>query len=186
MDQRGQRGLVLAAGAAALLLAMTVATGTVRGGGETVTLDPAVDSTLWKPGVCGVVGAGLVEWEFELDGVSPGLTSALSLSVTFQNDGLMGPIASTWDAPGTTHTFIVTTTGHDIATAASVSVPNSAGELTVQSICVGPAPTPEASLQNAAMSRSQATAPTLAFFGLLLAALGGLATLRVARTRAER
>jgi hypothetical protein len=172
---------------AALLLTLAAVVGTVRGGGATINLDPGdvgTNSLFFKMAPCGgVVGAGLIEWEFELTAVTPGLTSALTMNATFSGDGAQA-VASTWDVTGATHTFLAYTTGNDTVTAASVVVPNAAGALNLVGLCSGPAATPEASLQDAATSSTTRSSPTLAFFGLLLLGLGALVAIRV-RTRTE-
>lgn len=187
-ERRGLRAPGLFAVLAALLLTLAAVVGTVRAGGGTINLDPAdvgTNSLLIKMAPCGGVSAGLIEWEFELTAVTPGLTSALTMNATFSGDGAQA-VASTWDVTGATHTFLAYTTGNDTVTAASVVVPNAAGPLNLVGLCFGDVatPTPAASLQDAATSSTVRSSPMLAFLGVLLLGLGALAAIRV-RTRTE-
>jgi hypothetical protein len=179
------RRLVLSAALTAALVSLAL-TGAVRGGGVTITLDPDdqdTNSAFLKFVSCtNPVTTGLIQWTFELSGVTPGQTSALNLVATFTGDGVIGPSASTWDGTGALHTFHVTTTGNDTLSTATVTMPPAvtATSLDLVGLCFGnvAAATPVASLADAAMTAPQPAGPGLFFIGVLLMALAALATVR--------
>lgn len=194
---RASRWILVVALLAAFLLTVGAAVRTVHAGGEVVPLTGGVGTNSanpWKTGPIGcdpaapqAPGAGMVMWAFWLQDVSPPYFGPppLSLSVTFLGDGTL-PLVSGSTTDGVTHYFFAYTTGDDTVTAGSVSVPNQAGALSLIDICQGPAPTPAASLPNAATGPTRSGAPGLVFFGILLAALGCLAGMRVVLSRAQR
>ena len=156
------------------------------------------------------VPAGQVLWHFILNGIEPGITSAIAGQFEFQFDGTLNVDSSKWNPDGKTHHFYVYTTGDDVLVDASAdigdstyqnfvlshichgeeeeqsvaeSVEESVAESGEQSVEAGTG-TPEESSPDGALSLNGVGAlPTIVFSLILLASLGGLAYANVKATR---
>ena len=156
------------------------------------------------------VPAGQVLWHFILNGINPGITSAIAGQFTFDGDGTLNVSSSKWNPGGTEHQFFVYTTGDDVLKGATADIGDSTynnfvlshichGEETEQSVpasvpaFVPPSAessvkagtgTPAASTSNTALFGSGSSPlPTIAFSLILLASLGALAYANVKSVR---
>ena len=71
------------------------------------------------------VPAGQVLWHFILNGLDPGITSAVSGHFEFDSSGTQDVDSSKWNPDGTTHHFYVYTTGDDILDGATADIGDS-------------------------------------------------------------
>jgi hypothetical protein len=71
------------------------------------------------------VPAGMVLWHFILNGVDPGITSAIAGTFDFADDGILNVDSSKWNPDGTTHHFYVYTSGDDVLNGATADIGNS-------------------------------------------------------------
>jgi hypothetical protein len=84
------------------------------------------------------VPAGEVLWHFILNGLDPGITSAISGHFEFDSAGTVDVSSSKWNKDGTTHHFYVFTTGDDILLDATADIGDSSyNVLTLSHICHG-------------------------------------------------
>ena len=84
------------------------------------------------------VPAGEVLWHFILNGLDPGITSAISGHFEFDGAGTLDVSSSKWNKDGTTHHFYVFTTGDDILNDATADIGDSSyNVLTLSHICHG-------------------------------------------------
>jgi len=84
------------------------------------------------------VPAGEVLWHFILNGLDPGITSAISGHFDFDGAGIVDVSSSKWNNDGTTHHFYVFTTGDDILNDATADIGDSSyNVLTLSHICHG-------------------------------------------------
>ena len=84
------------------------------------------------------VPAGEVLWHFILNGLDPGITSAISGHFDFDGAGVVDVSSSKWNNDGTTHHFYVFTTGDDILNDATADIGDSSyNVLTLSHICHG-------------------------------------------------
>jgi hypothetical protein len=159
------------------------------------------------------VPAGMVLWHFILNGLEPGITSAISGQFDFADDGILNVDSSKWNPDGKTHHFYVYTSGDDVLNGATAdigessynnfvlshichgdeeqsveesvaeSVPASVPQSGEQSVEAGTG-TPAESTPNGALSLNGVGAlPTIAFSLVLLASLGALAYANVKSVR---
>ena len=161
--------------------------------GTVINLHPdfvGANSAQWKSaGTCDAYPAALVgdmRWILQTTNVNPTVSGGLSLSATFQNDGVKAA-TSTPTAGGATHTWLVDTSGNDILQSATTVVPGTADAIVLVAICPGTASTPQQSLQDASMTGSQPqTTVWLVGFGFILlisASALAVANARVGRRR---
>ena len=71
------------------------------------------------------VPAGMVLWHFILNGIDPGITSAIAGQFQFKFDGTLNVDSSKWNPGGDTHHFYVYTTGDDVLQGASADIGDS-------------------------------------------------------------
>jgi len=71
------------------------------------------------------VPAGMVLWHFILNGVDPGITSAIAGTFDFEDDGILNVDSSKWNPDGKTHHFYVFTSGDDVLNGATADIGNS-------------------------------------------------------------
>jgi hypothetical protein len=71
------------------------------------------------------VPAGEVLWHFILNGLDPGITSAISGHFEFDNAGTLNVDSSKWNPGGDTHHFYVFTTGDDTLLDATADIGDS-------------------------------------------------------------
>jgi len=71
------------------------------------------------------VPAGMVLWHFILNGLEPGITSAISGQFDFEGDGILNVDSSKWNDDGKTHHFYVYTSGDDVLNGATADIGNS-------------------------------------------------------------
>ena len=193
-DRSTRAGSVRLALVAALLLALAVLAAPARAGtGTVINLHPnfvGANSAQWKSaGNCDAYPAALVgdmRWILQTTNVNPTVSGGLSLSATFQNDGVKAA-TSTPTAGGATHTWLVDTSGNDILQSATTVVPGTADAIVLVAICPGTASTPQQSLQDASMTGSRPQSPVwLVGFGFILlisASALAVANARVGRRR---
>jgi hypothetical protein len=152
--------LVMAA-IAALFISLTLRTSPVLAGGpdaNDATLNPSQVGTDSADGEFDCPEgdepvAGQVLWHFVLNGVDPGIASALTIYATFDEDGLKTDTsAGDFNPPGSEHQFFIITSGDDILEGAYVPLPDGteSNNLVLSHICRGeeeatPTPTPEGS-----------------------------------------
>jgi hypothetical protein len=85
------------------------------------------------------VPAGQVLWHFILNGLDPGITSAISGHFEFDSSGTQDVDSSKWNPDGTTHHFYVFTTGDDILNGATADIGDSSyNNFVLSHICHGP------------------------------------------------
>ncbi|HET7082223.1 MAG TPA: hypothetical protein VFJ00_00735 [Candidatus Limnocylindria bacterium] len=72
------------------------------------------------------VPAGMVLWHFILNGLEPGITSAIAGQFEFEFDGTLNVDSTKWNPGGDTHHFYVYTTGDDVLEGASADIGDSA------------------------------------------------------------
>ncbi|HEX9738373.1 MAG TPA: hypothetical protein VGA91_04010 [Candidatus Limnocylindria bacterium] len=207
--------LILAA-AAALIFSLAVTTRPVLAGDNAATLhEPhrGVDSSEDAgdfPCESDEPDPGEVIWHFVLNGLDPGIESALEIHAQFDEDGDVHEDSS-WNPGGTTHQFFVTTSGDDILLDAWVFLPEGTqyNNLVLSHICRGDEPeeseappeseeasrspegsqlggtgTPAASVPDTALGLVSSGPLATIFFGaVLIASLGALAYANVAAVR---
>jgi hypothetical protein len=84
------------------------------------------------------VPAGEVLWHFILNGLEPGITSAISGQFDFENDGILNVDSSKWNPDGTTHHFYVFTSGDDVLNGATADIGESTyNNFVLSHICHG-------------------------------------------------
>jgi hypothetical protein len=84
------------------------------------------------------VPAGMVLWHFILNGLEPGITSAISGQFDFEGDGVLSVDSSKWNPDGKTHHFYVYTSGDDVLNGATADIGNSAyNSFVLSHICHG-------------------------------------------------
>jgi hypothetical protein len=84
------------------------------------------------------VPAGKVLWHFILNGLEPGITSAVPGHFEFDGAGTLDVSSSKWNPDGKTHHFYVFTTGDDILLDATADIGDSAyNNLVLSHICHG-------------------------------------------------
>jgi hypothetical protein len=212
--------LILAA-AAALVISMALSARPVFAGGpdaNDATLNPTQVGTDSADGEFDCPEgdepvAGEVLWHFVLNGVNPGIPSALTIYATFAEDGVLTDTsAGDFNGPGSEHQFFIITSGDDVLQGAYVPLPDGTvyNVLTLSHICRGeeatptptptatPTPTPEGSqaggtgtpapsVPNTALSLTGSGSLATIFFGaVLIASLGALAYANVTAVRRRR
>jgi hypothetical protein len=84
------------------------------------------------------VPAGMVLWHFILNGIDPGITSAIAGQFTFDEDGTLNVSSTKWNPGGTEHQFFVYTTGDDVLLGATADIGNSTyNNFVLSHICHG-------------------------------------------------
>jgi hypothetical protein len=84
------------------------------------------------------VPAGMVLWHFVLNGIDPGITSAIAGQFDFADDGTLNVDSEKWNPQGTSHQFFVYTSGDDTLEGASADIGDSTYNVFVLShICHG-------------------------------------------------
>ena len=84
------------------------------------------------------VPAGMVLWHFILNGIDPGITSAIAGQFEFELDGTLNVDSSKWNPEGTTHQFFVYTSGDDTLEGASADIGDSSyNNFVLSHICHG-------------------------------------------------
>lgn len=213
-----KRFLLAIAAIAALALALTLRVTPVAAG-DGATLNPdhvgfdssqEPDSEECDPNDENAPGEGQVLWHFILNGLNPGITSAIEGTFNFTPDSQDQTVwSSKWNVGGDTHHFYVYTDGDAVLDGASADIGGSEyNNFNLSHMCHGPdveetptptpTPTPEgsqlggtgtptASVPDTSMSSSLGgPLATLVFGAVLLASLGALAYANVksARNRA--
>jgi hypothetical protein len=208
--------LIIAA-IAALVLSFVIGLQPAAAGGS-ATLNPGVigtdssnpddlDAFPCPEGDEELVPEGQVMWHFLLNGLDPGITSAITGHFDFTPDSEdQDEVSSKWNPGGTTHQFFVFTNGDAVLDGATADIGGSSySQFTLSHICVGtetstptptPTPTPEgsqaggtgtpaASVPDTAASIGSFAGPlsTVVFGLILLGSLGALAYANVAAVR---
>ena len=84
------------------------------------------------------VPAGMVLWHFILNGIDPGITSAIAGQFTFAGDGTLNVSSTKWNPNGTEHQFFVYTTGDDVLNGATANIGDSSyNNFVLSHICRG-------------------------------------------------
>jgi hypothetical protein len=84
------------------------------------------------------VPAGMVLWHFVLNGIDPGITSAIAGQFTFEEDGTLNVSSTKWNPGGTEHQFFVYTTGDDVLQGATANIGDSTyNNFVLSHICHG-------------------------------------------------
>ena len=84
------------------------------------------------------VPAGMVLWHFVLNGIDPGITSAIAGQFDFADDGTLNVDSEKWNPQGTSHQFFVYTTGDDTLEGASADIGDSTyNNFVLSHICHG-------------------------------------------------
>ena len=84
------------------------------------------------------VPAGMVLWHFILNGIDPGITSAVDGQFTFADDGTLNVSSTKWNPGGTEHQFFVYTTGDDVLQGATANIGDSTyNNFVLSHICHG-------------------------------------------------
>jgi hypothetical protein len=84
------------------------------------------------------VPAGMVLWHFILNGIDPGITSAIAGQFEFADDGTLNVDSSKWNPGGTEHQFFVYTTGDDVLQGATADIGDSTyNNFVLSHICHG-------------------------------------------------
>jgi hypothetical protein len=84
------------------------------------------------------VPAGMVLWHFILNGIDPGITSAIAGQFEFAEDGTLNVDSSKWNPDGSNHQFFVYTTGDDVLEGASADIGDSTyNNFVLSHICRG-------------------------------------------------
>jgi hypothetical protein len=157
------------------------------------------------------VPAGMVLWHFVLNGIDPGITSAISGEFTFAGDGTLNVDSSKWNPNGTEHQFFVYTTGDDVLNGATADIGDSsynnfilshichgAEEQSVaesasqaesasgeQSVEAGTGTPEESTADSSFFGAASSALPTILFSLILLASLGTLAYANVKTVRSR-
>jgi hypothetical protein len=205
--------LIIAA-IAALVLSFVIGMQPVAAGGNVADLNPGsigtdssdpadLEQYPCPEGDEELVPAGQVMWHFILNGLEPGITSAITGHFDFTPDSEdQDEVSTKWNPGGSTHQFFVFTNGDAVLDGATADIGESTySQFTLSHICVGeetstPTPTPEgsqaggtgtpaASVPDTATSMGSFGGPvaTVVFGLILLGSLGALAYANVAAVR---
>ena len=119
--------LLVALAALALSLYFAVRPAYANGGATLKESQIGTDSSQAQDDCSGEddVPAGMVLWHFILNGLEPGITSAIAGQFEFTFDGTLNVDSSKWNNGGDTHHFYVYTTGDDVLEGASADIGDS-------------------------------------------------------------